>query len=236
MSPLLIDLILALLLVLFLVHGFRRGLVASLAGLLSFFVALFGANFLARACAPVVAEWIAPSVEAVLTQRMDSSQADADPFPLPEADAPAEPQQEPERNGFLALLEQLGLYETIAQSVADTAQQQAAAVQQTITSALARSLSSTIAFWAVFLLGSIFLRILLGIVVRGLKLLARLPILSQLNRLAGLLLGLVQGLVALFLIAWLLGFFGQWIPEETVEQTVFLRWLTQTTPFALLSV
>jgi uncharacterized membrane protein required for colicin V production len=245
MNPILIDVILVLILLLFLAHGFRRGLVASLAGLLSFIVALFGANLIARACTPVVAEWIAPSVEAVLTQRAQSSQEEGDSLPAPsgassaqeEAETPAPPQQEdPDQNQFLSLLEQLGLYESVAQPVADAARQQVTAAGQTITRALALSLSSTIAFWGLFLLGSVLLRILLGILVRGLKLLVRLPVLSQLNRLAGLVFGLVQGLAVLFLIAWVVGFLGQWIPEETVEQTVFLRWLTSTTPFALLSV
>lgn len=247
MNPILIDLILAFILILFLAHGFRRGLVASLAGLLSFFVALFGANLIARACTPVVAQWIAPSVEAVLTQRAQSSQDSPERGSLPApsgdpstqgetAETPAPPQQnDPDQNQFLQPLEQLGLYESVAQPVADAARQQIHAAQQTMTSALARSLSATIAFWGVFLLGSILLRILLGAVIHGLKLLVRLPVLSQLNRLAGLLLGLVQGIAVLFLIAWVVGFLGQWIPEETVEQTVFLRWLSHTTPFALIS-
>ena len=131
MNPILIDLILAFILILFLAHGFRRGLVASLAGLLSFFVALFGANLIARACTPVVAQWIAPSVEAVLTQRAQSSQDSPEGGSLPApsgdpstqgetAETPAPPQQnDPDQNQFLQLLEQLGLYESVAQPVAD---------------------------------------------------------------------------------------------------------------------
>ena len=239
MNPIIIDLILGLIFLFFLIRGSRRGLVASLTGLLSFFVALLGASLIARACTPVVAEWIAPSVETALTERMQTAQNEDPDMPLPDDAAPdagdAADASEESQNQLADTLRRLGFYQPIAQSVANTAQQQANAAQRTIAGVLSLALSSVIAYWGLFLLGSIVLRIALGAIVRGLKLLVRLPILSQLNRIGGLLLGLVQGLAVLFLIAWIIGFLGAWIPEETMEQTTLLRWFSHTNPFALLS-
>jgi uncharacterized membrane protein required for colicin V production len=240
-TPVIIDLLLLFVLILFVVTGFRRGLVSSLAGLLSFVIALVGANMLARAAAPTVAAWIAPSIETALVERFQ--QAADDPSALPsETPAPAlvpSPggaggEEALEDDGIAAILKTLGIYDRVAQSVTSAARQQASAAGAGAARVLSFSLAAQVAFWALFLFFSIVLRVVLGIVVRGLNLVARLPVLHQLNRLGGLLFGLIQGIIVLFLIAWVLQLFSFRLPAHTLEQTFVLRLLLQSNPFAFL--
>jgi uncharacterized membrane protein required for colicin V production len=246
MTPIIIDLILLLILVLFISTGFRRGLVSSLAGLLSFIIALLGASLLARACAPTVATWIAPSIETALVEKFQTAQDDQNPLPsatptpetsesanLPSSGSESEGAAA-EDTGLFAMLKQFGLYERVAQYIADATEQQTTAASTGIAKALSLSLALPIAFWALFLAFSIVLRIVLGILIRALNLVARLPVLHQLNHVGGLLFGLIQGIVFLFLIAWILHLFAFRLPENTVEQTVLLRLLLHSNPFALL--
>ncbi len=245
MSPIIIDLILLLILILFMYTGFRKGLISTLAGLLSFIIALVGANLLARACTPTVANWIAPSIETALVEKIQTT---PDPQDTTSSVSPSSEYTEStsnphsdgetdqtmsEENSLISVLQQLGLYDSVTQYITDATEQQVTAAGTSIAKILSLSLASLVAFWVLFLLFLILLRIVLGILVRGLNLVARLPVLHQLNHIGGLLIGLLQGIVVLFLIACLLPLLGPWIPENVMEQTILLRLLTHTNPFAL---
>ena len=46
--------------------------------------------------------------------------------------------------------------------------------------------------------------------------------------------GLVKGVLILFLVAWLIQYSGKLIPEETVQQTHLLKFFMTTNPMTLL--
>ena len=102
----------------------------------------------------------------------------------------------------------------------------AAAAAAAIAEQIAHSLLFLLAFFVVLLAWTLL--------SHALDLVAKLPGLSGLNKLAGGLLGLVKGLVIVYLAAWVLCGLTGFIPPATIQETHLLRFLTEHSPFDML--
>lgn len=181
---LILDLVVVLLFVLCAVLGFRKGALATLLSLVGGIAALAGAFFLAAPIGTFLSQSVvAPAMTAPVVAKLseitgisaDSSASLASVLQNPPA----------ELNKFLSL------FGTNAQTVLDGAEQGLEPVAKAIVTPVADMLSFAIAF---FILLSIFL-----VVVRLLIYLARrfnaIPVLGGANRVLGLVLGALKGLV-----------------------------------------
>ena len=84
-------------------------------------------------------------------------------------------------------------------------------------SAAVRELLTTIVHTAVYLVSFLLLLLLLWLISAPLKLMAKLPGISTLNRVCGGVLGLVTGILLAAVLLWAAAHFG-WLTEETLEE------------------
>lgn len=226
------ELIIVAVLAAFVWLGARRGLVLTLCGLMGVGVAFLGSGLVAGALAPVVADALEPRIAAVIEEQLNQSIQNAELF-TGQGAAATVPEEVP-LSGVLDVLREMGLYEglidSVQQAVEDGMTEVAASAAAKVAAAVARS----VAYRLIYSVGFVVILLVWKWVSRTLNLVARLPVLHQLNHLLGGAAGLVQGCLILFLAAWVIQFMGNLIPAETVEQTVLLKFFMTTNPLALI--
>ena len=118
--------------------------------------------------------------------------------------------------------------EDVMQQITDTG---AAAVD-----AVADSVTLSIAHAAVFVAAFLVLVLALWLAMLPLKLMTKLPGLHALNTVGGAALGLVWGVLLVFLVVWALRRFGWLITPELVEHSWLLRFFANNSPLDLLTL
>ena len=113
-----------------------------------------------------------------------------------------------------------------------SAEDSVAATAKAIAAAVARELVETFAFAILYILIFVALVILLRLAALAINLVLRLPVLSGVNTLGGALLGLLEGMMVVWLLIWLAPRFGIALPAEN---TYLLRFFMAVGPMGLLS-
>ena len=219
--PIILDILVIAILVLFIVLGAHRGFILTLCSLVAVIVALVGANLLADALAPKMAQALEPRLEQSIQQALEEKAQEVSAVDgLEVADAMA------------ALREKGGLYKWAADSleealksapVGDAIAHQAAAAATAVAEQLARGVLFSVAF-LVILVAWFFLS-------HALDLVAKLPVLSSVNRWGGGLAGLIKGSLVLFVACWLLK--DSYLPQQVVDRTVLLKFFASPFEFFL---
>lgn len=219
---LILDLVILAILIFFTAMGARRGLVLSLCSLLAVLVAFVGAGFVARTLSPMVAGALEPRFAAAIEEQLDTAiqqqVAAGGSAALSPEDVPLD--------GVLNALREMGFYESLVDAVDR-------AVENGMTAAAA--ITQSAAYLILFLICFALILLAWKLISRALDLVARLPGLHFLNKTLGGLFGLVQACILLFVVAWLLPYFGNLIPEDVVDKTYLLHFFLTTNPISLLS-
>ena len=227
MSFLLYDIAIAAILIFFFFHGRKKGLILTLCGLAAFFVAVFGASFVSDAAAPQVAGWLEPHISTAIEDQLgDNVQKSLD-----ELLAAGETGD----NTIVSVLTALGFYDEVADAIRSAAAKEGAQAAADSAAALACAAAEVVAKVLVFIVAFILISIAWFFLSRVLNLAAKLPVIKGLNRLLGGLFGLLQGMLLLFLVGWVLRLMGDVIPQETVEQTVLLKFFCSANPLSLIT-
>lgn len=223
--PLILDIALVVVLLVFWGLGVHRGFILTLCSLAAVIVALIGGTLAADALAPKVAGAIEPKLAQTIQLKLDEQAADA-----------AENTEEGRdfTQALTALREKGGVYEWAADKaqaaldagLAETAAQAAVAAA----SAAAEQLAHAV----LFLIGFLLVLAAWTILAHALDLVAKLPGIDGLNKLGGGLLGLIKGLVIVYMAAWVLCDLTAAIPAETVGQTRLFHFLREFSPLDLL--
>lgn len=228
MTYLIYDLAVIAILALFAFWGYRKGLILTLCSLAAVFVALIGASFLSDALAEPMAKAVEPAIERriqdSLTEAIQSSEfisVDGGVAQRPEEVALA---------GVIGHLKESHLFQGFADSFQKAVENGVAEITANAAKALAHFVAVQIARTVIFVLA--FFAILAGwlFLSRALDLVARLPVLSAVNRWGGGIAGLVKGGLVLFIAAWLLR--DSYIPREAVENTYLLNFFCTASPLS----
>ena len=228
MTYIVFDIAVALVLLFFLWRGYAKGFVLTLCSLAAVFVALIGASFLSDSLAEPVAKAIEPAVTGSIHDTVTSyyqrsteestSEEEADWLAQLPLDMLLDPMRE---SKFFK-----GYVDAFQKAVDDKATEIVTYAVQSLAHfvavQIARMVIFVLAFFAV-LVGWFFLS-------RALDLVARLPVLSAVNRWGGAAAGLVKGALVLFIAAWLLR--DSYIPREAVERTFLLRFFCTASPLS----
>lgn len=228
MTVILFDLIVLAILAGFTIRGGVRGFVLSLCSLLAVVVAFLGAGAAARALSPMAAEFLEPKFAAVIEERLEEAlqeQVEQGQQALAPEEVPLE--------GVLALLREMGFYDSLVNSVDQAVEKGLTHAAASAAAKAAAALAQSAAYQIIFIISFLLLLAVWQLVSRALDLVARLPGLQTLNRSLGAVLGLAQGCILVFLLAWLLRF-GRVVDQAAVEQTVLLRFFMNTSPLTLL--
>lgn len=226
-TPVIIDTIVVILLAGFTVYGAKRGLLRALAGLLIVITALVGAGMIAATFSGPAAKLVAPAISKRIAQQVDDAMA-----------VQAENVQMPEEDGDFQiedLLELLGLDEAVRDSMAERTRETIRDTGVSIAAAVVESIAQSIIYGVLYILSFLALMILLHVLVRAMDLLFKLPGLHGLNALGGGLLGLVEGVLLLFLTVWVARQLGvSFETEPWAEAHIFCMFTTHT-PLSVLS-
>ena len=225
--PFLCDAVIVVFLLFSFLRGRKKGLILTLCGLIAFFVAIFGARMATKLLTPSVADLLQPSFSTVIESQLDTGLSEK----LDEILTNAEQSD----NAILEFLTGLGFYDDIAESIRSVVSDSTAQTVTDVAVALARTVAELVAGVLIFVIA--FLLITAGwfLLSHALNLAARLPIIHWLNRTLGGLFGLLQGMLLLFLIAWVLRLFGGVIPQETMAQTTLLKFFCTSNPLTLIT-
>ena len=135
----------------------------------------------------------------------------------------------------LNALKGMGFYQDLIDMVNQAVENGMTGAAADVAAKAAASIAQTVAYRILYLVGFTLILILWKVVSRTLNLVARLPGIHVLNQTLGGVFGLLQGCLILFVAAWMLQLMGNLIPQETVEQTVLLKFFMTSSPLALLS-
>ena len=238
MNDLIFDVVILAVLALFVWLGRRRGFVLTLCGLLAMFVAFIGASLLSEMLSAPVAKLVQPVIESSVTQVLQES-IDPGQWELEEPD-PSERELE-EESGLpqlpleqaLAALEGTQLYKMFGQSLHTALKEGALKMVSSAAAAIAAYLARELARMVLFLVSFVVVLLAWNLLSRALDLAFRLPVLSGVNRLLGGVIGLVKGMLVVFIAVWLLR--GSLDPAQ-VERTFLLRFFYENSPMSLLAM
>jgi len=228
MNYIVYDLIILAVLAFFLWRGYVKGFVLTLCGLLAVFVALVGASVLSNALAEPVAKAIEPVVTSSIHDTVTSyyQRSPAENTSAEEADwlaqLPLDELMEPLKEsrffqGFADAF-QKAVDSGVDQAITHAAQ----AMAHFVAVQVARTVLFVIAFAAVLVAWSVL--------SRALDLVARLPVLSTVNRWGGGAVGLCKGALIVFIAVWL--FRDSYIPAGAAEETYLLKFFSTFRPLS----
>ena len=231
MAYLVFDIAIVAILVLFAWRGASRGFVLSLCGLLAVIVAFVGASFLANLLAPKVGAALEPQFAQMIEEKLEEQFRQSDP--AGDAAGLAEGEGYPLQD-VLSVLRDMGLYEELVNTIDQAVQDGMTAVAANAAAAVAAAISQSVAYSVIFTMAFALILIAWKVFSHAVDLVAKLPGLNFLNKTGGAAMGLIKGVLILFLVAWLIQYSGKLIPEETVQQTHLLKFFMTTNPMTLL--
>jgi len=227
MTYLIYDAVILILLLYFFLRGRKKGLILTLCGLVSLFVALFGARMASDYFTPTVADLLTPRFSPVIEEQLNNGLDEKlDELLTPNA---------ADNNLLVDLLTRFGLYDDVTNAIRGTVSGQTAQTVTNVATVLARAAAEAVAGVLIFVVAFLLIMALWFFLSHALDLAARLPIIKGANRLLGGLFGLLEGMLFLFLIAWVLRLLGGVIPEATVDQTTLLKFFFTTNPVSLIA-
>lgn len=218
------DLIIIAILALFAWRGASRGLILTLCGLAAIFVAWFGAQFLSNAFCEPVAGIIRPAILQTIEEKIPAAAKPANPQAVTGVTGPVTEtgdQDGGERQPTYTVdhlmddIRDAGLFKGVYHFLKEAVEKGAVhpAASQTPAEAVADYIAKGVSKSVLFAL--IFLSITIGwfLLSHALDLAFKLPILSQINLIGGLLIGLVEASLIVIVLVWL-GQVVDWIPAE----------------------
>lgn len=227
MLPILYDLVILAVLAFFLWRGWHKGLILSLCGLVVVILSLVGANFIADTAAPPVAKALQPKLAEVIEENVNSYIAshydDLVPSDTPNAITV---------NPWDALREMGGIYAWCADSVEDAINQLDRRLDfSEMLSIAANRVAERLAHRILFAVAFVVLFVLLTLLLHALDLVAKLPGLHFCNGLGGGLIGLVKGVLVLFVVVTVLGISSRSLfSPDVVEKTYLCKFLVEFNP------
>lgn len=224
-TTVIIDAIVVIILVAFTIYGAKRGLLRTLAGLVIVVVALVGAAMIAATFSSPVTKLVTPILQEHMTAQVEDAMA-AQTDEVSETD---------DESRIEELLTQLGLDEDVRKSMVEKAQESIRNTGASIAAAIVESLVYAFVHGLLFILAFLALMLLLKVLVGAMGIVMKLPVLHGLNALGGGLLGLVEGMLMLFLAVWVARRLGVSFETEALAEAHILHIFTNNTPLGLLS-
>lgn len=183
-----IDVVLIAVFAACLIIGARRGALRAVAGLASSIVGLLGAMKLAPVVSPVIAKIIAPFFAGTVKKAALSTGVDG---------ILSSPVAQDTYAGFVKLMEALKLPSTSLDSLFQNAADAGDKLSRAAGDALAQRLAPILAFFALFILLQLAVRVLISLLSHD-----GIPVISSVNRLLGALLGALTGAVVVLVLCW----------------------------------
>ena len=230
-TPVIMDAIVVIILMVAVIYGAKRGLLQSLAGLVIVVMALAGAGIAAGTFTEPITEFVAPMVENRVTEKVEQTVETQ----LGEVEWSLFEENGADSTQIGMLLDLLGLDREVRESLAERAEIAVRDTGATVASAVVQSLVRAVIHGVVFVLAFLLLLLLLKVLLEAMNLVLKLPGLRGLNALGGAAIGLMEGVLLLFLAIWVARRLGVSFETAPLSEAHILQIFTTNTPLGLLS-
>ena len=241
-TAIILDVLTAAALIAFTVMGAHRGFFRTVAGLLAVILALVGAQLFTNWAAPHVSGVLQPAIERRVEKKVDAALGGDSITPqepqigASRPDSETQDQKEAEEESEIQrLLRAIGVDEQLFQRLGESAREKVRDTGVTVATAVVQSVAESVIRALLFLLSFAVFLLLLKLLAKVLDLALKLPVLRSMNGLAGAAVGLVEGVLAVFLAVWLLRRFGVSFETPAVEGTYLLSFFAKHTPLSALA-
>ena len=242
-TAIILDVLTAAALIAFTVMGAHRGFFRTVAGLLAVILALVGAQLFTNWAAPHVSGVLQPAIERRVEKKVDAALGGDSSAITPQEpqigasrpDSETQDQKEAEESEIQRLLRAIGVDEQLFQRLGESAREKVRDTGVTVATAVVQSVAESVIRALLFLLSFAVFLLLLKLLAKVLDLALKLPVLRSMNGLAGAAVGLVEGVLAVFLAVWLLRRFGVSFETPAVEGTYLLSFFAKHTPLSALA-
>lgn len=233
-TPVIIDIVVAAVLLGFAAWGAHRGLFRTAAGLVIVVAALVGAGIVANTLTPMASMALQPVIEKHVESRIDKALSGEGSVRAQEPSLNRE-KQDADSMSLDDLLDLLGIDADAAEHISEKAREQMRDTGADILTAVIQSVAESILHAVLFLLSFVVILVALKLAARVLDLALKLPGLHAANALGGAAVGLVEGVLAMFLAVWVMRRLGVSFDTAAVEETYLLSFFTTHTPLSALS-
>lgn len=214
-------------------QGFKKGIIMGIIGVLVIILSLYGAQLLSDTFSYEIIPVLKPFVGGVMDTRIEDTAYSVLGY-------------EPDENGdyhvtesLTDILEQmpesrkeicrwayrdLGIYDDIAEDMAQKAVDYADENGASLSSAITAILCQSISWYGGFLLAFILVFAALTVLVNLPNLSFHLPYIGLLNNLVGLGIGIFTGFLFCSIIVWVLQFTGLVLPQDTIQNAGVAAW------------
>jgi uncharacterized membrane protein required for colicin V production len=242
----LIDITLVLIVAFFTWRGFKNGFIRGIFGVLAIIIAIYGANLVAKAYADDFTGVLEPFVSGVVDKaysdvinsdepEVQNEEQPGDTDENAESAEKAEVTEESKQKSVYDVsyetLRKIGITESAAKSIAGKVGGKIDAVGQQMSANLTDVLCSALAYIAVFTVAFILIAIIFAVIGNIINLAFTIPGLESVDRIIGLVLGILKGLLVILTLALVIRYLGLLAPEK-IEQTTVLKYILNINPLA----
>lgn len=220
-TPVIIDIIAAAVLIGFTACGAKRGLFRALAGLIVLILSLTGAGIIASALSEPAAKLIAPAIEERIGSRLEEAIRE-------QFSGEALEEGLADQLSLADMLDLLGVDQSLWDALAFRTQDIIRDTGAHLMTAVIESVARSMLYGVLYMLSFAALTVVLHLLVRMLDAVLKLPVLHGLNTFGGGIAGLAEGVLLLFLAAWVLRLLGVSLNGE--DGSLALRLFAGSTP------
>ncbi|NLA86484.1 MAG: CvpA family protein [Clostridiales bacterium] len=242
----LIDIALVLIVLLFAWRGFRNGFIRGVFGVLAIIVAIYGANLVAKTYAEDFTGMLQPFVSGVVDKAysdvMDGGEAE-DNDKSDEAAAgtgdfidTAESDTEDQKHNKVydisyETLRKIGISEGASRQIAEKVGGRIDTIGHKMSTDLTDVLCDALAYIGVFTVVFILIAIFFAVIGNIINLAFSIPGLENVDRIIGLFMGILKGLLIVLALALVVRYLGLLAPDR-IEQTTILKYILNMNPLA----
>ena len=229
-----INLVLVAIIVICAWQGYKKGIIMGIIEILVIILSLYGAQLLSDTFSYEIIPVMKPFVSGLMDTRIEDTAFGVLGFePDENGDYHVEQsladmiEQMPESRREICrwAYKDLGLYDAIADSMADRAVEYMDTNDADISTAITNILCQSVSWYGGFILAFILLFTVLIVIVNIPNLSFKLPYIGILNDLGGLAIGIYTGLLIGSLLVWVLQFVGLLLPEDTLKNAGVALWI-----------
>ncbi len=223
-------------------RGFKNGFIRGIFGVLAIIIAIYGANLIAKTYSGEFTGMLKPFVGGIVDKSVTDVVGNDEPD---EADGVAGNGSDAavgttggdtaEHTNIYDIsyraLRGIGVSEEASRNLADKVETEIDSAGQQLSNNLTEKLCSVLAYIAVFGISFILIAIIFAVVGNVINLAFSLPGIELVDKIVGLTLGLLRGLLIILAIGVIIRYLGL-LSAGTVENTVLLKYMSNHNPIA----
>ncbi|MCL2546669.1 MAG: CvpA family protein [Oscillospiraceae bacterium] len=213
-------------------RGWRRGLILSIAGIAVFVLSIWLAGVLAGQFANPAADSFSTLIGGRAADAFDDAREE---YIYERDDDERINDHDPETQRALAerTLRQLNIHSRDIGRLQSEIMEQVTEHGETVRAAATTVMARAIMRIVLFIFFFIILAIVLHLLVRFINTFFEIPIIKQLNQFGGLGVGILSGLLLIFVLAWLIRYTGVGAGTLGANDSFIMGWIQNITPFRI---